>query len=308
MKFYRLFFLLIAGLCACAAPPQVRVEVQDDGALFTEAGDTVLFYRTGPPPEPSVRTNYVHPLLALDGQVLTEDAPADHPHHRGVFWAWHQLWVDSLRVGDGWDMTNVGWTARSVEALDNGPARGVVAEVDWSSPLLTDHIGTDVPFVRERTTVRVYPATAHYRLVDFDLSLRALRPGVRIGGSEDAKGYGGFSPRIRLVDSLQFLSATGEVEPQNLPFAAGGWMNVVGALGQRGATAGVAMLEHPDNPGHPNPWILRRRGSMQNVAYPGRTPVDLSGNTPLRLRYRLVIHDGDASVDVGALHAAYGRE
>ena len=37
------------------------------------------------------RANYVHPLLDLDGEPLTEDFPADHPHHRGVFWAWHQV-------------------------------------------------------------------------------------------------------------------------------------------------------------------------------------------------------------------------
>ena len=31
---------------------------------------------------------FIHPLYGLDGEVLTDDFPADHTYHRGVFWAW----------------------------------------------------------------------------------------------------------------------------------------------------------------------------------------------------------------------------
>ena len=34
------------------------------------------------------RSCYIHPLYSLDGEVLTEDFPADHLHHHGLFWAW----------------------------------------------------------------------------------------------------------------------------------------------------------------------------------------------------------------------------
>ena len=34
-----------------------------------------------------------------DGQVLTEDFPADHLHHRGIFWAWHQVYVGEKAMG-----------------------------------------------------------------------------------------------------------------------------------------------------------------------------------------------------------------
>ncbi|MCH1438110.1 MAG: PmoA family protein, partial [Rubripirellula sp.] len=94
--------------------------------------------------------------------------------------------------------------------------------------------------------------------------------------------------------------------------------------GQRG----LAIMSHPGNPvvnrgakkiesGNENHelgdsaersspfWILRRKNSMQNVAYPGRKPVSLSTKTPMRLRYRLVIHDG--AVPSGSLQQIYER-
>jgi AcrR family transcriptional regulator len=39
-------------------------------------------------PEKFRRSCYIHPLYGLDGEVMTEDFPVDHRHHRGVFWAW----------------------------------------------------------------------------------------------------------------------------------------------------------------------------------------------------------------------------
>ena len=28
--------------------------------------------------------------------------PADHRHQRGLFWAWHQVWIGEERIGDPW--------------------------------------------------------------------------------------------------------------------------------------------------------------------------------------------------------------
>ena len=48
---------------------------------------------------------------------------------------------------------------------------------------------------------------------------------------------------------------------------------------------------------------------MQNPVYPGNQPVLLPRGEPLILRYRLVIHRGDASrVKLDELQAAYENE
>jgi hypothetical protein len=47
------------------------------------------------------RSDYIHPLYGLNGEMLTNDWPdADHPHHRGIFWAW-------LEVEGAWSNSSV---------------------------------------------------------------------------------------------------------------------------------------------------------------------------------------------------------
>jgi hypothetical protein len=164
-----------------------------------------------------------------------------------------------------------------------------------------------IPVVRERVEIIVHPATKKYRLIDFDIRLRALVSGIRIGGSEDAKGYGGFSPRIKLQRDQRFIASVGEVEPTVKAISdAGAWINITGNQ------SGVAIVAHDSNPaanhrdGDQPSWILRRQRSMQNAVYPGREAVEVSTQQPTRLRYRLIIHDGTLTSDrVSAIAADY---
>jgi hypothetical protein len=123
-------------------------------------------------------------------------------------------------------------------------------------------------------------------VLDFNITLKALVPGVKIGGSEDDKGYGGFSVRVKLTPETKFQGTKGPVEPQTNAVKAGPWIDF------STKESGVAILDHPENPGYPQPWILRRAKSMQNPAYPGREPVAIPEDKPLKLRYRVIIHDG----------------
>jgi hypothetical protein len=65
-----------------------------------EKGEKVFFYQSEPKNHKGKyeRLHYIHPLWAPDGAALTEDFPADHLHHRGVFWAWHQVWIGDKKL------------------------------------------------------------------------------------------------------------------------------------------------------------------------------------------------------------------
>ncbi|MCP4784234.1 MAG: hypothetical protein GY903_07285 [Fuerstiella sp.] len=39
---------------------------------------------------------YIHTLRGLDGEILTHDAPNDHVHHHGIFWAWPHVKIDGV--------------------------------------------------------------------------------------------------------------------------------------------------------------------------------------------------------------------
>ncbi len=266
--------------------------VPDENGVLVLQGDTpVLYYQrtTKSLDGKWPRAGYVHPLHDLNGNVISEDFPADHGHHRGIFWAWHQVWIGDKQIGDPWLCKDFVWDVTDVETSSHENAASIRADVQWKSPTYTDASGEMIPIVRERTNITVHAAQPSYRLIDFDISLLALVEQVRIGGSEDDKGYGGFSPRIELTHDQRFIASDGEIEPTKTAIAAGDWINIVGD------DRGLAILTHAENPVPRGQWILRRQKSMQNAVYPGRDPVPMSTKQPTRLRYRLVIHRGDLS-------------
>jgi hypothetical protein len=82
----------------------IKITETDQGFSIAEGEKQVLFYQRQHKSMDGkyMRANYIHPLYGLDGEILTEDFPADHPHYRGVFWAWHQVWLGDKKLGDSW--------------------------------------------------------------------------------------------------------------------------------------------------------------------------------------------------------------
>lgn len=275
-------------------PPAWSIEETPDGLRVREGDAEVLGYQRAPKSRDGrhERANYIHPLRGLDGELLTEDFPDDHRHHRGIFWAWHQVRVGEQSLGDGWACVDFRWDV--VEAAAEVERETVVlrTKVLWSSPQLLDETRAPRPVVEERGLVRIHRATAQQRSLDFTVTLRALVDDLWIGGSDDEKGYGGFSARVRLPRGVRFRGATGDVEPQLTAVEAGSWVDVLEPPDTTGAQRGVTILCHSGNPGAPQSWILRAERSMQNAAYPGRAPVRLARDEPWTLRYRLVVHRG----------------
>jgi hypothetical protein len=288
--------------------PHLRVTFDDGGATVWEGNSPVLSFQSEPQSIEGRwrRASYVHPLYDLRGDVITEDFPEDHRHHRGIFWAWHQVMVGKEKLGDAWACRNFDWDVRSLAAETPGNPVVITAITHWKSSDFADERGEPIAVVEETVRIETWAAQDHYRVVDFDLLLLALVEEVRIGGSLDQKGYGGFSPRLRMTGSERFVSSSGEVEPQTAAIEAGTWLNIV--AGDRG----TAILAHRDNPQvteEAATWILRRSRSMQNAVYPGRKPVPVSTDEPTRLRYRLVIHDGTLTPEsLNVLQADFWKE
>jgi len=308
--------MLAAALCGCdrqSVPAgkggAVKVIERADGFEILDGSEKVLFYQLkakslGGKLE---RLNYIHPLYNLDGEVITEDFPEDHKHHRGIFWAWHQLYIGERQVGDGWALTDFSQQVISAKILKTGAdSAAVKTEVLWKSPLWVDERGAEKPIVKVTSVVRVHRAERDIRKIDFEISLLGLEENMRIGGSEDVKGYGGFSTRIKLRDGFNFVGEIGEVEPVTNQVAGGGWMDISGRYGEDERLSGIAILCHKSNPVYPSRWILRRKNSCQNAVYPGQDAVALSNKKATVLRYRLILHRGDVDrVDIDKLQKEY---
>lgn len=274
----------------------ITLEKNNAGAWIKEDGEKVLFYqaRTKSMDGEYARANYFHPLYNVDGYEMTEDFPKDHLHHRGIFWTWHQTTIGEKHIGDAWECKEFIWDVIEFGTIkSNENSLTMQAKTLWKSPSWTDNNGILKPFMKEIAEVTIHKKNMNFRIIDFEISLLALEENVKIGGSDNAKGYGGFSVRMKMPKDIKFEAAAGEVVPITNQIDAGSWMNISGSLAANGREGGVIIINHPENPMYPEKWILRKKGSMQNPVYPGRQPVLLSSKNPTILKYRLVIYVGE---------------
>lgn len=280
--------LLLAPVAAQARPDLLDAVIGADGVTVTENDQPVFFYRTKPAlqaTEPG-RANYVHPLYAPDGTILTEDRPADHPHQRGVFWAWHQIRLGDRVVADGWFMKGLVFVVKKTAfATDKTGAGTLTLDIDW---IVTS--GPELVYVATETTrVKVQPLKDGTRRISFDTSVVATVDGLSLGGSDDSKGYGGFSMRLIAPDRLVFASRGKTVVPSpTLPVVAGDSMGFAWPS-QPGLSQWAVGLNCKVDGRPITQWTLRKELSMQNCVWPGRAPVALVKGKPLRLQSTLVI-------------------
>ena len=291
-KIYTILLLVIPFLSATA---QIKMQKVEGGLLFTENNENVLFYQVEPKNKNGEyeRCNYIHPLWGVDGTVITEDFPADHLHHRGVFWAWHQLWIGDQQIGDPWALIDFEQNVSKVDFVNRKNGVGVLkTEVEWKSDKWIKQ-GKKVPYLKENTTITIHQKKDNYRIIDFEISLLALEENLKIGGSENEKGYSGFSVRMSLPEDVTFSGPAGEVTPETNSVKSNGYVNISGSLLDGNKNGGVVIIDNPDNPGYPQSWILRKQRSMQNPAYPGRHAVSVSTTKPLVLKYSLLVYSGE---------------
>jgi len=278
----------------------------DQGIELVENGEPVFFYQKKPKTLTGeyICNNYIHPLYNLDGDILTEEFPPDHPYHRGIFWTWHQLYVDNKSIGDGWINDGISQDVVNVRTEKSQERAQFNLDVMWISSTFNN----GKPFMNEKTSVTVHQVESDIRKIDFEITLKALVERLQIGGSADAKGYGGFCVRLNLTDSLIFTSENGSVIPQELQIVAGPWMDFSGSFATDSKVSGITILCHPGTPDYPEPWILRQKGSMQNIVFPGQNRINILRDKPTILRYRVIIHKGNAeSLNIPELQIEYAK-
>ncbi len=282
-----------------------RIKKTEEGILIIENGNTVLFYQVQPKSVNGKyeRAGYVHPLYSLNENILTDDSPTDHPYHRGIFWAWHQVILNDKNIADGWMSEHINWKPIRVKIKKNRDKVLLHSQLIWNAELSPDQ---PTPIVKEETTITVFKATPQYRILDFDINLFALVDHLKIGGSDDPKGYGGFCLRLKLPADLSFISENKKVVPEETAVSAGPWMDFTGSFeGENIPKSGIVVFGYPPAANAGYPWILRSVTSMQNIPYPGRTPVELS-RKGLHLSYRIIVHNGEMRTeDIEKLYKEY---
>lgn len=289
---------------ASVNPPRVwRTSLDKDrqGVDLLQEKVRVLRYSHGTVPVPEgidphyARGDYISLLFGPDGELLSDDYPRDHPHHRGVSWSWPVTrWKGEVR--DIWAVRGVWARPVSIWCRAAAVMATIRAESVWKW-------GDKDPIVRENVLIRAFEAANRCRIVDVEVRLTALAEGVAIGGRPKA-GYGGFGLRAAPSEQRKITAHTDPVEAKPRR----SWLDYSGVFsGGRGA-AGVAIFEHVSNPGYPSQLHQYPQCNYVMPAFPGPREVPLKQDRPLVLKHRLWIHPGqpDAKTlaDVWASYAS----
>ena len=267
-----------------------------DGKLaLHENGDPVFVYNfemVDPPKgvdEKYRRSGYLHPVHGVDGQIVTQDFPSDHYHHRGIFWGWPQSTSDGKQFNN-WEMTTAKQHFESfTDRCQTSKQASFTVENRWS--FIED---SSTPIIRETMTVTAHKKKRKTRSIDFHLHLENVsgKPFALLGATD--KGYGGFNYRPDAANKpLHFYTALGPQEEDTLNIDSP-WADVSWDTNEKNKAAGVAIFQHPTNPDYPHyGWLLRHYG-FNGAAWPHLNPHTIPPGGTLDLRYRMVIHTGDA--------------
>jgi len=252
----------------------------------SEGGIPILRYSHGVTEVPEgigkefCRGDYVTALYGLEGQLLTEDYPKDHPHHRAVNWSWATIqWHGETR-----DLFAVrGIWARPVgkpKMHMEGGSAVIEAESVWKWD-------DTIPVVAESACIHIFPKTDQGRVIDFEIKLAAMVEGLEFCGRLEA-GYSGFNIRMAPAKEQEIVFHTDLVEAQ--PRRA--WADYSAEFPGRKGRSGLAILQHMDNPLYPQEWRKYPELNFFQPIYPGGRLIPMSKDKPILLRYRLWIHPG----------------
>ncbi|MCF7974271.1 MAG: PmoA family protein [Phycisphaerae bacterium] len=224
------------------------------------------------------RSNYIHPLYGTNGEELTLDWSNDHPHHRGIYWAWPEVDWRGER-GDLHALQRV-WArpTGNVSFESDGSSAVIVAENRWFWE-------DETPIVREMTTIRAYQQGNHGRFIDLTYSFEALEDDVALA-RRGTNAYGGLNIRMSPITDMQLIHHADPVSASPRRAWSDSW-----GIRQGGKTpVGFAVLEKVTNPDYPGDWVEYPELPWFQPAFPAAgTRHVLKKGTPLVLQYRLWI-------------------
>lgn len=226
------------------------------------------------------RGNYIHPLRSPGGVPLTADWAHDHPHHRGIYWAWPEV-VYGGQTGDLHAVQRIFARPEGTPVVTHGAGW---AECEAISLWKWEDTS---PIVREQTRIRFASTGADEYWVDLDIRLVALAEGVTIA-RRDTHKYGGLN--MRWSPARDFAVRPHADPPGAIPRMA--WCRGSGRWGGGEAVTTITVFENAGNPCYPADCVQYPELPWFGPAFPApHTRHALQPGEPLRLQYRIWVKD-----------------
>ena len=290
------FTFVLCSVCSihfALAELTIQKNTETGQWLFAEDGKPVLQYNYETVPLPDgylknfpgnkdyaskyaiPRSNYLHPLFDFDGKPITRDWADDHPHHRGIYWAWPEVGYKG-ELGDLHALQKV--FARPNGNIKTTKENGkieLVAENLWKW-------NDEEPIVHETATFTVYPLSASGRKIDLEFRFKGLVDEVTLA-RRGQNAYGGLNFRMAKLDGLK----SGEFRESDTAWVFATWTDAA-----TGKTMELTVFEKADNPDYPGEYMHYPNLQFFQPTFPKTgTRFVLKKDETLTLRFQLWLHE-----------------
>jgi hypothetical protein len=321
--------LLLSYASLAAADETVKFERQADSVevlIGGKAFTTYYFGRKSPKP-------YMSPLRSAQGTIVTRGFPMrtdipgerrDHPHHRALFFAHGDIngidfWGEGQPTKGSQTVNGVYYSSEELpkgqtvfEKLDQVMSHGTRGTLQAEFEL----VGPDGKALGAETQEYTFSGDASSRIIDCIFTLTANK-GVPLKMGDTKEG----TFAIRVVNGLtepgvKMLNSEGKVGEAEIWGKRADWVDYSGEVD--GESLGIAIFDNPANLKHPTYWHARNYGLFAVNPFgehdfyhdPKRDgSVTIASGQSLTLRYRVVIHHGDAAeAHIAAAYNGYAAE
>ncbi|SDL08207.1 Methane oxygenase PmoA [Nonomuraea maritima] len=285
-------------------------------SVAVTAGDVELFTYTYRPDTPVLESPkpYLHPVRTLGGATVSLFRPHDHVWHKGIAWSLphvgeHNFWGGPTYVeGEYVQLANNGSaTHREMTTLSATPERVEVGHtLDWTAqsgdPVIEESRSLTTTVVDDTTWVLVLETAMT------NVSGVALWFGSPTTKGRENAGYGGLfwrGPRSFTGGIIQSPQGAGGDE---LRGTRAEWFGFRGRHDETGEHSTIVMVDDTANPQHPPQWFARTEQFACLCPAPFFSEeVELPAGETMRLRYAVVVADGDHGENGTPLLASHGR-
>ena len=267
---------------------------------------------------------YFHPLATMDGSVLTDLRPSDHPHHRGLRFAWKKInGVEGYWHWPEWSevqkklKTDYPYEA---DGHSDVTAVKVTANDDFSARFeleMNYHPPREPADVIEKRIIEVSTPGkgGSYQIAWHSVFTAGPKGAVLdrtpIPGEEDGKWFGGYaglqfrlashddytawtisnSEGTSVTSKAKKISAETRKSLEPLHGKPARWVDLTLDMAD-GKTGGVTIIDHPGNLRHPSPWHIAAMPHEFHQAPLFSGPFTLKAGKNLPFRFRILVHTG----------------
>jgi len=218
------------------------------------------------------------------GKSITTETSEPYPHHHSLFFG-----CDRVNGGNYWQESN-----EFGQIISQGP-KIIEASGDrivFDDTCLWQKPGVE-PVIRDRRLIIITAPSKEIRFIDFEISLEPLVD-VHILKTNHSLFSARVVPELSVKAGGTLINAEGNTGEKGTFGVASPWCDYSGT--RNGVSEGIAILQNPGNRWFPSKWFTRDYGFFSPTPMfwlkDGR--LELPKGQTLTLRYRVVVHTGDA--------------